>query len=83
MKKKYVKPQIIIENFSLSTTIAGECELDTKLPTRAGGCGYPTRAGVVFTDDVGSQCTEYPQVPGVYNGFCYHIPTETKNLFNS
>ena len=80
MKKTYTKPEISFESFLMSTNIAGECELDTKMPTADKGCGYPTRGGVVFVE--GTQCTTYPQ-DGLYNGFCYHVPTEYSNLFNS
>ncbi|MBQ7871776.1 MAG: hypothetical protein IJ357_06505 [Oscillospiraceae bacterium] len=80
MKKTYEKPAIIFEDFSLSTSIAAGCELVTPLPTSDDGCGYPTRGGIIFIE--GTQCTTYPQ-DGSYNGFCYHVPAETSNLFNS
>ena len=80
MKKKYEKPQIYIETFSLDTTIAGSCELDTPLPSYEKSCGYPIRGGIVFIE--GTSCTTVPE-NGEYNGFCYHVPIETNNLFNS
>ena len=80
MKKKYTKPEIKFEDFSLQTSIAAGCELETPLPSSSASCGYPTKGGVVFVE--GTQCTTYPQ-DGVYNGFCYHVPTDTSNLFNS
>lgn len=80
MKKTYSKPMVIIEDFSLQTSISASCELDTPLPSLAENCGYPTKGGVVFIE--GTQCTTYPP-EGAYNGFCYHVPTDTSNLFNS
>ena len=80
MKKIYSKPEIIFEDFSLSTSIAAGCELDTPLPSYEENCGYPTRGGIVFVE--GAQCTTHPQ-DGMHNGFCYHVPVETSNLFNS
>lgn len=80
MKKKYEKPQIYIETFALDTTIAGTCELDTPLPSSEENCGYPIQGGTVFVE--GASCQYKPQ-SGEYNGFCYHVPTDAKNLFNS
>jgi hypothetical protein len=81
MKKIYSKPEIVFEDFSLSTNIAGNCELDTPLPSLKDSCGYPIRGAVVFTDGINA-CTYKPQ-DGMHNGFCYHVPTEYNNLFNS
>ncbi len=84
MKKRYSSPDIAFESFSLATSIAGNCELKTD--TKADGeCAY-------FMDGVGSVF-----VTGMYactvqitddqnfnfNGFCYHVPVENCNLFNS
>ena len=82
-KKKYVKPQIILESFSLSASVSAGCELDTPLPTKADMCGFPTRGGTVFAEGVeGTKCTSGPQ-GGPYDGFCYDVPTDDKTLFNS
>lgn len=78
MTEKYVKPQIIFEEFSLNTSIAAGCELKTPLASSAENCGYPIRGGVVFVN--GADCTIEQDA---YNGFCYHVPTEQSNLFNS
>ena len=82
MKKVYEKPEIMYEDFSLSTSIAVGCEVDTPLPTYEENCGYPIRGGVVFM--TGTDCTHPPQTEdGEDNGFCYHVPVESNNLFNS
>lgn len=79
MKKKYIKPHIIIENFSLSETIAAGCEFQSNNPTQ-GVCGYPTRNGMVFTTEI--MGCEYHQ-PDNNDALCYHVPTDTTNIFNS
>lgn len=80
MKKPYNKPEILFEDFSLSSSITAGCDLDTPLPSYEQNCGYPTRGGTVFVD--GAQCTTTPQ-DGMFEGFCYHNPTDMNNLFNS
>ena len=80
MKKTYTKPEIFFEDFSLSSSIAAGCELDTPLPSYEQNCGYPIKGGVVFLQ--GTQCTTYPQ-DGTYNGFCYHVSADDSNIFNS
>lgn len=83
MKKTYSKPEIMFENFSLSTNIAAGCELTTNLPS-VNECGYPTRGGNVFLVTI-TGCTYTPPEDSddMYNGFCYHTPAETNNLFSS
>ena len=91
MKKAYVKPAIFFESFTLSTNIAGDCEMINGGPTK-GTCAYEASGGIyVFTDKV-TACGWYPEhMSGVagggtedqWDGFCYHIPFDTKNLFNS
>lgn len=83
MKKTYEKPEVFFENFSLCTNIAAGCELKTNLQSsNMHGCGYVFGRGepMVFTLDIGCETTAGD---GVYNGICYHIPTEANNLFNS
>ena len=86
MKKYYEAPRIEFEDFSLSTNIAGTCELITSSPSSIANCAYVYDDGrgnktVVFTEEI-SGCHHKPD-GGVYNGFCYHVPTEASNLFNS
>ena len=83
MKKKYVKPQIVIENFSLSETIAAGCEviIDTQA---SGQCGADFGGDMIFiTGYTGCQDWEVEPDDGQFNGICYHVPIESKNLFNS
>ena len=81
MKKVYSKPQIMFESFTLSTNIAAGCEFKTNTPS-ARQCGYGEDIfGVsIFVDGITDCKAKYPDG---YNGLCYHVPTETTNLFNS
>ena len=80
MKKIYSKPEIMFEDFALSESIAGDCETKINNQTR-GSCAYILRTGEhVFTGI--SACTTDEQ-DGDYNGICYHVPIDTRNLFNS
>lgn len=90
MKKEYVKPQIMFENFTLSSNIAGDCEHLTNLPSN-NTCGlYFTGIGNVFLTGMGG-CSDMQVGDGIsgdgYIGsgndaICYHVPFG-ENLFNS
>lgn len=86
MKKKYEKPQIYIENFSLDTTIAGDCEGKVGNPTR-GICPVKGTGGIDMFSGTVTACVYKPEDMGgkedEWDGFCYHVPTEYSNLFNS
>lgn len=85
MKKKYSRPDIAFESFSLSTSIAGNCEFKTD--TKGGGeCGYPMDGlGMLFLTSMSNVCTTMitDDMNLSFNGFCYHVPMENANLFNS
>lgn len=87
MRKAYTKPDIAFESFSLSTSIAGNCEVKTYTPN-SGNCGYKFGSFMVFIEGVNA-CT-YKVADGDKkivdeNGdaFCYHVPSPSNNLFNS
>lgn len=88
MKKNYVKPEIMFEDFSLSNSIAAGCEYEAN--SAQDMCGYKLMSGqIVFTGDIGGcDYTEnvYPSTNGYYyqaaNKICYHVP-DAQNLFNS
>lgn len=79
MKKEYSKPIVIVEDFSLQTSIAAGCEVITDNPTQ-GACGYPTRNGVIFISDV-TGCKYHE--PDTNDSMCYHVPNDYANIFNS
>lgn len=86
MKKYYEAPEILFEDFSLSTSIAGNC---AKMANFGEGlCGYkPERppagntGAIVFTSAI-TMCSHHED-DGDYNGICYHNPSEMGSLFNS
>ncbi len=85
MKKVYSKPEIMFEDFTLSTSIAGGCEIRTNTPS-AGACGYPYEGGngqTLFTAQAGTDICNIAVNDDLSNGFCYHVPIDTKNIFNS
>lgn len=83
MKKEYVKPIVVFEDFTLNTNIAGSCEVKTNLHAR-GSCGWIPNdrwtSGPIFTD-ASTGCAVTPS--GTYDTLCYHVPNEANNLFNS
>lgn len=85
MKKVYEKPSIIIENFSLTTSVASNCENKTNTPSQ-GACALIWEDEFlgkieVFYSTMGACKTH--EDDGEYNGICYHVPSESYNLFNS
>ena len=82
MKKKYEKPMILVENFSLSTTVAGGCEVKTDTQN-SGNCGLDFGDGTIFLTDVAGCMVQVEVDDAGNNGMCYHVPIETNNLFNS
>lgn len=85
MKKIYTKPEIYFESFSLSTSIAANCDKIISLPSQF-ACGIPDDNGLgmnVFSPGPSSDCVLPGDSNKEYDGFCYHVPTEVNQLFNS
>lgn len=88
MKKQYAKPEIIFENFALSTSIAAGCEAIVE-GALGKACALQHGRKFLFTDDVNACTTKVPdgftdeEVMGPYTGVCYHVPSSDKNVFNS
>ena len=89
MRKAYSKPEIIFEDFTLSTNIAAGCEIITNYAVYE--CQYEVGRGSnkknVFAAEYNcdySQGVQY-EADGTpsYNGVCYHVPIESNNLFTS
>lgn len=78
MKKAYTKPEIIFDDFSLATTIAAGCAVQTNTPSW-NMCGYSFGGQNLFLSGIAA-CTN--QVEDGDWG-CYHVPTDTTKLFNS
>lgn len=82
MKKAYSKPEIVFENFSLSTNIAAGCEQKNELQS-GGTCGHKWGKSTIFTEEVTGCKKKVTDGSGDYNGLCYHVPNESYNVFNS
>ena len=83
MKKAYLKPEIIFEDFTLNENIAGNnCEVRINNQT-LNVCGFPHGTGgeTLFVDEL--DACSFKVDDDINNGFCYHIPMDTANLFNS
>lgn len=82
MRKAYSKPQIMFEDFTLSTNIAAGCEVKTNTPSQMqcaygeDDFGYP-----IFTTEVSACISQVEESEN--DRFCYHIPNQGNNLFNS
>lgn len=85
MKKAYSKPEIAFEDFTMSTSIAVGCEIKIE-GQNSGNCGYKYDGGngsTMFTVQAGTAVCNLPMDDDETNGFCYHIPVEGNNMFNS
>lgn len=81
MKKHYEAPEILFEDFSLSSSIALNCQEIIGNPTQD-ACAYITRTGLHIFMSSMDVCTT-TEDDGEYNGFCYHNPESGIALFNS
>jgi hypothetical protein len=84
MKKVYSKPVIMFEDFSLSTNIAGSCDVDTNVQSQ-NQCGMDFSGVTVFLDTMNGCAIKVTSVggDGEYGGICYHVFSNGYNLFNS
>ena len=83
MRKAYSKPQIMFEDFTLSTNIAAGCEYKNGVLPSSGkhGCGLLMGPMVVFVDalcDVSVGVSD-----GERDGICYDVPFGDNNIFAS
>lgn len=82
MKKTYTKPEIIFEDFTTSTNIAAGCEGIVGSPAKD-TCTVVGTGNIVMFDNGMSLCDYTPPEGDKWDSFCYHVPTEYNNLFNS
>ena len=71
----------MFEDFTLSTNIAGDCEMKIGNSAR-GTCAYESSGGIYTFTDLVSAC-DFTSSDGKADGFCYHIPEGGPNIFNS
>lgn len=81
MKKPYVKPQIVFEDFELSVNIAAGCEFRTNHAENV--CVYELTGGRNVFIDADTSCNDITAPGGNYGAVCYHVPSDTSNLFTS
>lgn len=84
MKKAYSKPQIMFDDFTLSTNIAGDCDVKTNTFGN-NTCGMDFSGLKVFLDTMGGCDHKITSDggDGEFAGICYHVFTTGENLFNS
>lgn len=85
MKKTYIKPEIVFEDFTVNTNIAAGCEIKIDNHSQ-GGCGYKYEGGhgeTMFTTQAGTAVCNLAVNDDENNGFCYNIPVQSINIFNS
>lgn len=83
MKKVYSKPEILFEDFTVTTTISAGC--DKKVNSTENVCVVEFAPGMnLFTSDVGACDTPIADGSDDYgnDGLCYHVP-EDYDLFTS
>lgn len=84
MKKTYIKPEILFEDFSLNNSITAGCERIA--PYAMNECAYTVETDYgtmkVFLDDLNGVCDTFKE-DGKYKGICYHVPTSADNVFAS
>ncbi len=84
--KAYSKPDIVFEDFSLSTNIAAGCECLSHATENVCAVEIPAGSGtlIVFTTDVAGCAYTPPDGSDVWgDGICYHIPSADNNVFAS
>ena len=88
MKKVYNKPDIVFEDFSLNVSIATTCEREVGTFGRS-ACPIMGSEGIAFFSAgiAGSLCefdpVDFDFTADEYDGFCYDVPNENRNWFNS
>lgn len=83
MKKVYSAPEILFESFTMSTNIAGDCEWKPDTANNYNNCGINFSGVIIFGSDL-TGCTGIQIAPGdKWDSICYHVPSESSNIFNS
>ena len=87
-KKAYTKPEIYMEEFGVSQSIA-TCDIKTNTFYKDGGCGIPSTSEggfdepvVYFNKGIGGSCTHDVTLPDG-DKTCYHIPQSYAAYFGS
>ena len=84
MKKTYSHPDILFESFSLCSSIAGSGCAHNITTQYSGTCAVMFGDKAVFTEQVGNICAvKVADGSAIFNGLCYHVPTDMNSVFNS
>ena len=89
MKSKYVKPQLLVEHFSLCQSIASGCDNSAGAPTMGAPlyaskdvCAWDVGGLAIFTNDV-SACFIKIAADDSYSNYCYDNPNGGITIFTS
>ena len=81
MKKTYSKPDILFDNFTMTTSIAA-CEVEATFSR--GVCGVEmTNSMTIFTDAVNGCNWKVEDADASFDFLCYHVPSDNNNVFGS
>jgi len=85
MKKKYVKPYVVVESFQLNAAVASACSTDNKLALHYAMDTCTAVEEAPGLNYFGNLCVHDVQVEGDGNDLiCYHGPTPAETVaFNS
>lgn len=91
MKKEYIKPGIIIEDFTISQSISAGCGAhpggnSTGKPNHWNKttCGWQVGNGIVlWLDELANPCTEGNEENEIVSGICYNNPEGGNSIFSS
>lgn len=81
MKKVYTKPDVVFENFSLSTNITS-CEVHANADRGICGCDFIPGLTLFTNTIMGCDLSTEDGAPE-YDGICYHNPSDFNNVFKS
>lgn len=81
MKKTYSKPEIMFENFAVSSNIAAGCSILTNYAENECSYVYTDEFGTTYNIFISGVCTTTQQ--DGYAGICYHVAADTSSLFTS
>ena len=87
MKKKYVKPQILLETFTLQQNIAAGCYVDDTIITttlkNGAECTWTVAGtGLIFFRESNGNCV-VPYENGMIMAYCYNNPEGGYGVFAS
>lgn len=89
MKERYVKPDLRVEYFTLSQSIADSCGAgnlgnDFGRPAHHAKevCGWDIGVGVIWAQEM-SGCNQWLPIDGDFAGICYNNPDGGFSIFGS